>query len=288
MRDIQEDKSSFELTSKTGTSNYPAIQVVCPACATESHIERSGKWTCACGQKLDAELHKAEEMREHWRLALRPITAKRARAFLLHLANLTAVNSDDVAGAARLVNRFRGFFPLPFPDDSYLVREMREMSRGTETTADENRNMALQQLIACRNRLRHLWVTADREQRDWNMYLLRKYAYSLTAHPTVDTGAHWRMLDESPPPKDAFQQALLYFQLRVQLARICANPNCDVPYFFADRGNQQYCSDICSYSTRAEAKRQWWATKGEEWRKSKKKTSAYKTKEKRHGTGKTG
>ena len=40
--------------------------------------------------------------------------------------------------------------------------------------------------------------------------------------------------------------------------RYCRNPECDMPFFIADKKDQKYCSDSCAAYGRKEAKRRWW------------------------------
>jgi hypothetical protein len=268
MKDSQSPKPTDGLTRQIEASNRLAefVNVVCPACGTQHSVRRGDphERLCGCLQKLDADAHKAEVIRERQRLVLTLISARRIREFMLDLLNMPG-DTEDVAGAARLVNRFSEFFPKPFPDDCWLVRSLRE-ERGVEL---EERKTALGQLIGLRNHLRYMWRVPEKKTKDWLIHEARKAAFTITAHPTISSGVIERMLVDGPPPEDALQQALLYCQARTHLARLCANPMCDVwPYFFAEKPNQRYCSDSCSYATRAEAKKQWWIDKGHEWRKS--------------------
>jgi hypothetical protein len=60
--------------------------------------------------------------------------------------------------------------------------------------------------------------------------------------------------------------ALSYTVKAGDKARYCANPECPAPYFFVQRKNQRYCSEICAAPAQRELKRRWWAEYGDEWR----------------------
>jgi len=50
--------------------------------------------------------------------------------------------------------------------------------------------------------------------------------------------------------------------------RICANPDCLTPYFFARHRRNRYCTEPCVDWSQKEAKKKWWKDNGQEWRKS--------------------
>lgn len=277
MLDSQPDNNSRNKSRKNVARKIPAY-VVCPACFREHHIKRGIQVYCECLQPLDPGAHKAEAIVERQMLALRPIPAERLREFLLDLANMPVLDVDDIAGATRLVGRFREFFPLPYPDDSWLAHAIRtSKARGTPhqdaIPATETRKQSLRSLIGCRNDLRRLWQVEDMDQKDWGIHLLREQMYHISAHPTIASGVFARMLKEGPPPRDALQQALLYFQAKSYLARICARRDCNhLPFFFAEKSNQQHCSPDCARASQSESKRRWWLSEGKRWRKARKDT----------------
>jgi hypothetical protein len=67
-------------------------------------------------------------------------------------------------------------------------------------------------------------------------------------------------------PKTQFQSALYELFKKGPLAKICANRDCPVPYFIADRVSQRYCSDACAAVFQREWKLRWHADHGKEWR----------------------
>jgi hypothetical protein len=94
----------------------------------------------------------------------------------------------------------------------------------------------------------------------------------ITGDPNITHRAALTLLEAGPPPKDFFQQALLYLQERARSARRCANSQCaQEPYFFAEKPNQKYCSEICSNAARLESKKNWWDLHGSEWREEREK-----------------
>ncbi len=204
---------------------------------------------------------------------------------------LVGVQSADMEAAYEsaqlLIKRFPEFFPAPFPEDSYFARRIYKPDNGfppqfnrwpqivrpgIRALDDEEDaiDKSLHHLVMMHGQLQRLWRTPEKHLRDWMIYVLRREAWEITVDPSVaeiDTA----FVLEQPPPNDAFQQALLYLQTRVHRTRCCGNVDCNqLPYFFADKPNQRYCSDICAYVVQKEAKRKWWVEHGRKWRKSKK------------------
>jgi hypothetical protein len=176
-------------------------------------------------------------------------------------------HEDDVDGAARLVKRFPEFFPAPYPDDSYWAKQARQFRQG-DISPDEIRKWSLQPLIAMSNDLRRLWEMKRSDLKDWRLYRLRERVWAITAHPSIQPGVFRRRLEEGPPPQDGLQQALLYFHARSYIARTCREDCKTLPYFFAEKSNQQHCSEPCARAAQSDAKQRWWRTKGNEWRKA--------------------
>jgi hypothetical protein len=48
--------------------------------------------------------------------------------------------------------------------------------------------------------------------------------------------------------------------------KLCANPDCQHPYFIASRPIQRYCSPACLRPFQNKWKRDWWEQKGKGWR----------------------
>jgi len=61
------------------------------------------------------------------------------------------------------------------------------------------------------------------------------------------------------PDPTGFESALLQFLAAGDLAKICENPECKHPYFFALRMTQRYCSIECGKPSLRESKRKWWS-----------------------------
>jgi hypothetical protein len=72
-------------------------------------------------------------------------------------------------------------------------------------------------------------------------------------------------------PKTEFQRAIYALFRKSALVKKCENPECPAPYFVARKANRRYCSENCAEVFQREAKRNWWAEHGEEWRQSRRK-----------------
>jgi hypothetical protein len=72
--------------------------------------------------------------------------------------------------------------------------------------------------------------------------------------------------DDVMPPFSPIQQALSYLSKNASKLLVCPNPTCATRLFFRNRPNQSFCSTECGAGSRSESKRNWWRTKGTEWR----------------------
>jgi hypothetical protein len=257
------DKYSYNKSIQVTGQDY--LAVMCPACRRQHKHVEPGAY-CECQQPLDPRTHRPEVIREWWERSLRLTSDERAHEFLLELVNMQ-VDADDVDGAVRLVKRFPEFFPACYPNDSFVARRIGQFRKG-EIPAAEIRKWSLQLLINIRTDLRRLWAMGDSDERDWGMHLLRQHLWAISAHPTIHAGVFDRLLSEGPPPADGLQQAMLYFLRKSYRARICRADCTVTPYFFAEKSNQQFCSETCSRAAQADAKRRWWRKEGERWRKA--------------------
>ena len=130
-------------------------------------------------------------------------------------------------------------------------------------------------IIALSNMLRNLWTEPDLRQKEGRAFLFRSLFYSAGSDAdTSESMSADELLAEllgrarfpHIPPPIPFEQALSYLVKYANKARYCANPECPAPYFFVQRKNQRYCSEICAAPAQRELKRRWWAEHGEEWR----------------------
>jgi hypothetical protein len=283
-----------EMTDANCLAAEPLIAVRCPACGNDTSITGTQKYECRrCGQTLDPREHRIAILAEREAAMMRRINARQARAFLVALANIKGMpyglvflpaSPEDLAFQYResfspamdnyqeakwLVNHklFRQFFPPNFPD-SWLARSC----GGSE---EQKQAASLAQIVTARNYLHLAWKATDSDERAWRIRALREFARQITIHPSASSTSLTASLQIGPPPKDAFQQALLYFQSHGSLARRCLNPDCrQTPYFFAEKPNQKYCNERCSEVARNAAKKLWWKRHGTAWRKSRSKASA--------------
>jgi hypothetical protein len=67
-------------------------------------------------------------------------------------------------------------------------------------------------------------------------------------------------------PQTEFQRAIYALFKNHTKVTTCGNPECPAPYFVGMRASQRYCSEACAEVFQREAKRKWWAERGEEWR----------------------
>ena len=82
-----------------------------------------------------------------------------------------------------------------------------------------------------------------------------------------------------------------WFSTPTDHVRICANPECKTPYFASKDFRQRFCSEVCAQWGQRQWKREWWAARGNDWRKNRSIERATKHSEKKgkrpDGTRKT-
>jgi hypothetical protein len=60
-------------------------------------------------------------------------------------------------------------------------------------------------------------------------------------------------------PLTPFEAAMFYLQTKlIDKLRLCPNPRCPAPYFFATKKGQKFCSTVCAEPAQRESKRKWW------------------------------
>jgi hypothetical protein len=246
-------------------------QVRCPLCDLVVRIHPDSPrelFRClGCPQMLDPGIHEIALMAARSKRSMERVSPARIKRFLGFFACM-AGNEKDLQGPRALIKGFPEFFPLPFPTTSLAAIRRRSMGESESDTLGLGlEDLSLHLLMEARDRLRRLWGQEDGNWRDWSLIELRKNVWELTAHPSIDPANARLRMAEGPPPEDAFQQAILYFQAHPRTARHCAYHGCNLEeYFFARRPNQRYCSGPCSASSRKESKRKWWDRKGNKLR----------------------
>ena len=180
----------------------------------------------------------------------------------------------NYAGAKRLWNTYRDFFPASFPSISALARigdeEHEQISQlaitGPRTDEDRERD-SLALLFNWSHRLRTAWDEPNLSHKEWFIFEMRQ-----NWHRGMNPGA------AGPPDKTPFEMAALHLQRVASRVRHCANPDCEEPYFIATKRSSKYCSEACSKPAQQAFKRDWWAEHGSEWRKNRKESSQKKGK----------
>lgn len=136
---------------------------------------------------------------------------------------------------------------------------------------------SLEALTWLQGYLQRAWNAADNRTREWYLFELRRQyrdsavvmsfrkqpdprggVFSLVPGFGMDvTRVDQRLID--PPPPTAFEGAVYYFQHAIgNLAKHCRHVDCPAPYFIAEKGWQQFCSEKCAGQGTRESKRRWW------------------------------
>jgi hypothetical protein len=252
----------------------------CPHCQRETQCDvalmvGSGDHgiRCECGQILDRYADDVDVVNFRSKTVIRQLNALTARTFLLRLANMY-VDWDKLYEASRLVECYPEFFPSSFRRKCLGI-ECGEFGDPAAIKSAAMYECAALALLYCfQGTLRKVWNCYDKDVRSWRLQEARSAAFFISGDPNIERSVAKKLLNSGPPPKDFFQQALLYLQARIRTARRCAYLKCaQEPYFFAEKPNQKYCSEVCSNAVRRESNKNWWDSNGAAWRKGRKKNS---------------
>src|SRR5262249_61503 len=89
-----------------------------------------------------------------------------------------------------------------------------------------------EQLYMLRARLRFIWQWHESRTREYALFLLQKKALEME-YPHLNFSDD--LFTIPPPSPSGFEQTLIYFRKRADLARYCENSECPAPFFFAER-----------------------------------------------------
>jgi hypothetical protein len=190
--------------------------------------------------------------------------------FLVEMANLRV----DLDAIRRFRERFATFIPPYDPGwldklvakKEGLAKKLSKLPSGVSLDEIEDSAWIVTLLLMLQN----IWTEPDPRQKEWGVFAFRYALYKYEDDALTASNLFGILLDPSMsfrvPPPTPFEQALSYLVKLSDKARYCANVECPAPYFFVQRKNQRYCSEICAAPAQRELKRKWWAEYGEEWR----------------------
>jgi hypothetical protein len=174
----------------------------------------------------------------------KPMTPEKMERLLEDFANVKP--GDDVAmerwcriyGSALPASFFQDIQDMERREDEILEHYpmmANVVNRGGRTDS-EIRQAALSGLHGLAHQLRHAW-DANLEDREWYTYELRRWISTRTEP------ARSHQVPMPPPTDTGLQQALKYFQQRLDFAKYCGHPRCKARYFFAEDSRSKYCDD---------------------------------------------
>lgn len=79
----------------------------------------------------------------------------------------------------------------------------------------------------------------------------------LSGWPGASARIDWRRQRIGYQPQSTLQAAFYALLTHNHLAKRCANPDCDTPFFIAERVDERYCSLRCQRVGRLASKRDW-------------------------------
>jgi hypothetical protein len=182
------------------------------------------------------------------------ISNAQARRFLEELANLP----DSNEGAARFEKWFGDFVPVS------TSIELGSVSADDGVASSDTSRIVFvkhpdRRFLDLRERLRQIWAEPDTKTKEWMIFLFR-------LDPTMSVD-----MMSFPPPPTGFQQSVIYLLKNADKTRVCGNPKCRTPYFWASRTSQKFCNEHCALPAQRQSKLRWWKENGREWRESNKK-----------------
>ena len=174
---------------------------------------------------------------------------------LMDLANV----APSKEAIERLAKKWPGFLPDPTRNPKLILPDYSQVPEG------------LHHIIVLREEVRELWSrTAESSLQLESLLLSGTFKIGLRPFDSPPLpgviGINWKRGELTYQPQTLLQEALHYLLRNIRNVKICGNPDCPAPFFIG--GRSRYCSTDCSASIQAEAKRSWWQSHGEEWRRS--------------------
>ena len=187
-------------------------------------------------------------------------------------------------------------FPTVFEELQPLLTDQGAVTGISAKAPDDSFVMAV---IGLSRHVREVWkASRNRREAEWMIFELRqlyqRIAYKARVVPVVaelkriaDSGSlapneaaskavaqmvqgltFWGWWPNPVPPLTTFEQLMCRFQRMLPQARLCANSECQNPYFFANT-RRKCCSGKCENIRRKQYKLDWWNTKGRKRREQK-------------------
>jgi hypothetical protein len=131
-------------------------------------------------------------------------------------------------------------------------------------------------LMPLRDTLQAIWRVKDVRAKQWGIFKIRQDYFShddprFNNTPLPTYASYFKPKELGPP--DFFERSFIQMIDHVHKTRICKNPDCDAPYYFATRNNQKYCHPECAKPSQREYKKSWWRRNGKAWRKARARNS---------------
>jgi hypothetical protein len=200
---------------------------------------------------------------------LASIPDSRAKKFLEDLVNMSDERIADEALAA--VEAFERHYGDIIPI-KWLLSEHRktieEIKAGPSAYYIDTRTMT-HATPELRDALRAIWIAPDLRTKEWGtLNLIHRSIVHDDSFPNygpLSVDVRNGSVEPLPPPT-TFEICLRYMLRNASRTVVCANVECNEPYFFARRRSQKYCSEECALPAQRAFKREWWAKNGKEWR----------------------
>jgi len=185
------------------------------------------------------------------------LTVDQARKYWVSLVNLR----NDPAVAQKFEEAFGGLLPVRGWEPGRVV--LQKVKSGAHKGLYDVENAPLpDQLWRWREKVRLVWEAPDLRTRRWRIERLRHEALLQADRRFLAPDAFHLTL---PPPTPA-EQAIEYLARCADLLVICRNELCPARYFVGKRRGVKYCGQDCYAPILQQARRDWWAANGKQWR----------------------
>jgi len=225
-----------------------------------------------------------------WKMS-RKVNAATARSVLEDLANLPEPRPSLISALPQFRQRVRAL-ARRYPQ---VFAELHALSGNDPAGQDD---LFLMAVIGLSTHVRTIWkASRNPREAEWIIFELRQlyqrltqkalavsemaeYERAVSQEPQVFQEARsrtmrkveryifWGWWPNKVPPLTAFEQVMYRFQQLLPQARLCANSECENPYFFAS-GRRKFCSGICARTGQKKYKLTWWNEKGKKRREQK-------------------
>jgi hypothetical protein len=138
-----------------------------------------------------------------------------------------------------IVRVYAGFFPSKSRTERLVELRLFDPELLTPERVAPIRKKELREAVEkLEQGLQSIWTADAHHTAQWRLLCLQAEMHRF---PETSSGAELSL----PPADRPVHLALAYLRQNLHLLKTCCNPDCETPYFIADKAKQKYCSDSC-------------------------------------------